>query len=95
MITSLLKAVDVNCVVTTLFYSVPVGLQCAKLLGQVVDCLLQGVRIAITMLMLHQWHNFQITFLVTEDKHAVYLEEQRAKLFTIGLSRTFTQTPLK
>ena len=52
--------VDVSCGLIPLVYSEPAGLQCASLLGQVVSCLLQRVRVSITMLTFHQWQGSQI-----------------------------------
>lgn len=51
--------VDVNCGLIPLVYSEHAELQCARL-GQVVSCVLQRVRVSITMLIFHQWQDSQI-----------------------------------
>lgn len=52
--------VDVNCGLIPLVYSERAQLQCARLLGQVVSCVLQRVRVSITMLIFHQWQDSRI-----------------------------------
>lgn len=52
--------VDFNCGLIPLVYSEPAELQCARLLGQVVSCVVQRVRVSIAMPTFHRWHDSQI-----------------------------------